>query len=113
MKILASYTDTGVVGLNVKKKSSIIYRYRGNRVECDVEYIGKSSRTFGERFKEYLKGPSPIFDHSNRSQYYIENFSIVGREDQTHMRLIKKSIFIRVNNPSLNENIGKYHLPHI
>ena len=26
---------------------------------------------------------------------------------------IKVSMFIRVNNPSLNRNIGKYHLPHI
>ena len=29
------------------------------------------------------------------------------------MRLIKEAIYIRVNNPSLNRNIGKYHLPHI
>ena len=28
-------------------------------------------------------------------------------------RMIKESMFIRVNNPSLNKNIGKYHLPHI
>ena len=26
---------------------------------------------------------------------------------------IKEAIYIRVNNPSLNRNIGKYHLPHI
>ena len=29
------------------------------------------------------------------------------------MRAIKEAIYIRVNNPSLNRNIGKYHLPHI
>ena len=29
------------------------------------------------------------------------------------MRLIKEAIYIRVNSPSLNKNIGKYHLPHI
>ena len=28
-------------------------------------------------------------------------------------RLVKESMFIRVNNPSLNKNIGKYHLPHV
>ena len=43
----------------------------------------------------------------------IENFSIVGREDQNLIRAIKEAIYIRVNNPSLNRNIGKYHLPHI
>ena len=28
-------------------------------------------------------------------------------------RTIKESIYIRVNNPTLNRNIGKYNLPHI
>ena len=43
----------------------------------------------------------------------INNFSIVGRDEQNLSRLIKESMFIRVNNPSLNKNIGKYHLPHV
>ena len=28
-------------------------------------------------------------------------------------RAIKEAIYIRVNNPILNRNIGKYNLPHI
>ena len=28
-------------------------------------------------------------------------------------RYIKESIFIRVNNPTLNNNIGKFNLPHL
>ena len=53
--------------------------------------------------------------HSNITghQVTIDNFSIVGREDQNLSRAIKEALFIRVNNPSLNRNIGKYHLPHI
>ena len=43
----------------------------------------------------------------------LDNFKIVGREDHNFMRLIKEAIYIRVNNPSLNRNIGKYQLPHI
>ena len=35
------------------KKSGVIYSYKGGRVECEDEYIGESSRTFGERFKEH------------------------------------------------------------
>ena len=31
------------------KKSGVIYSYKCGRVECDEEYIGESSRTFGER----------------------------------------------------------------
>ena len=84
-------------------------------VDCDEEYIGESSRVFGERFKEHQKAPSPIFDHTNITGHNItiENFSIVGREDQNLKRAIKEALFIRVNNPSLNRYIGKFHLPHI
>ena len=100
---------------HITKKSGIIYRFKYNRVDCDDEYIGESSRTFGERYKEHLKAPSPIYDHHNITGHEtsIENFSIVGREDQNLIRAIKEAIYIRVNNPSLNKNIGKYHLPHI
>ena len=41
------------------KQSGVIYRYHCDRVDCDEEYIGESSRTFGERFKEHLKPPLP------------------------------------------------------
>ena len=100
---------------HLTKKSGIIYRYKCDMLECDEEYIGETARTFGERYKEHLKTPSPIYDHYNISGYNItlNNFSIVGREEQNLSRLIKESMFIRVNNPSLNKNIGKYHLPHI
>ena len=100
---------------HITKKSGIIYRFKCNRVDCDDEYIGESSRTFGERFKEHLRIPSPIYDHYNTTGHSttIENFSIVGRKDQNLIRGNKEAIYIRVNNPSLNRNIGKYHLPHI
>ena len=99
----------------ILKKSGVIYRYRCGRVDCKEEYIGESSRTFGERFREYQKAPSPIYGHSNNTghQVTIDNFSIVGREDQNLSRAIKEALYIRVNNPSLNRNIGKHHLPHI
>ena len=97
------------------KKSGVIYRYKCDRVKCDEEYMGEPSRTFGERFKEHQKAPSPIYDHYNISGHMVslDNFSIVGREDQHLMRTTKAVLYIRVNNPSLNRNIGKYHLPHI
>ena len=84
------------------KKSGVIYRYKCDKVECDEEYIGEFSRTFGERFKEHQKAPSPIFDHHNTTGHNIsiENFEIVGREDQNLMRTIKEALYIRVNDPS-------------
>ena len=100
---------------HISKKSGIIYRFKYNRVDCNDEYIWESSRTFGERYKEHLKAPSPIYDHHNITGHEtsIENFSIVGREDQNLIRAIKEAIYIRVDNPSLNRNIGKYQLPQI
>ena len=99
----------------ILKKSGVIYRYKCDRVECDEEYIGESSRTFGERFKGRQKVPSPIYDHYNTTDHNIsiDNVRIVGREDQNLIRTIKEALYIKVNNPSLNRNIGKYHLPHI
>ena len=97
------------------KNSRVIYSYKCGRVICDEEYIGESSRTFGERFKEHQKAPYPIFDHFNTTGHNIsvENFNIVGREDQNLRRAKKEALYIRVNNPFLNRNIGKCHLPHI
>ena len=99
----------------IQKKSGVIYRYKCDRVECDEEYIGEFSRTFGERFTEHQKAPSHIYDHFNTTSHNItlDNFSKVGREDQNLNRAIKEALYIRINNPSLNRNIGKYHLPHI
>ena len=78
-------------------------------------YIGESGRTFAERYKEHMKVPSPIHNHHNTTGHdiSIDNFSFVGRKDQNLPRSIKEAIFIRVNYPSLNRNIGKYQLPHI
>ena len=100
---------------HITKKSGILYRFKCNRMDCDDEYIGESSRTFGERFREHLKTPYPIYDHYNITGHSttIENFSIVGREDQNLIKAIKEALYIKVNIPSLNKNIGKYHLPHI
>ena len=47
----------------VTKKSGVIYWYKCDRIEYEEEYIEKSSRTFGERFKEHLKASSHIYEH--------------------------------------------------
>ena len=56
-----------------------------------------------------------MYDHSNISGHSvtIDNFSMVGREDQNLKRAIKEALYIKSNNPSLKKNIGKYDLPHI
>ena len=68
-----------------------------------LEHLGKIQD------KECLKAPSPIQDQ----QTTIDNFSIVGREGNGFARTIKDSIYVRVNNPTLNKSIGKHNLPHV
>ena len=100
---------------NITSKSSVIYSYTCGEIDCDEEYIGESGRTFAERYKEHLKAPSPIFLHQNSTGHTttLNNFKIIAREDNSLARTIRESIYIRVNNPTLNRNIGKYNLPHI
>ena len=80
-----------------------------------MEYIGETGRNFGERYKEHLRAPSPIFDHFQTTGHNItmDNFSIVGREPQGFTRTIKEAMYIRVNDLPLNRNLGKYQLTHI
>ena len=51
----------------VVSKSGAIYWFQCGDLFCDDEYIGQTSRTFGERYKEHLKDPSPIHQHSNHT----------------------------------------------
>ena len=69
----------------------------------------------GECYREHLKEPSPIHAHSLHTGHQLspDQFNIIGREDQDLSRLIKESAYIRVNNPTLNRNIGKFNLSHI
>ena len=62
-------------------QSDAIYWYQCGDLACDDEYIGESSRTFGERYKEHLKDPSPIHHHNNQTNYPINHnsFKIIGR----------------------------------
>ena len=107
--LVSPRTDTMV------SKSGAIYWFQSGDLSCDDEYIGETPRTFGERYKEHLKDPSPDHQHSNHTGHptHHNNFKIIGREGNSLARNIKESIFIRVNNPTLNKNIDKFNLPHI
>ena len=84
-------------------------------LECDEKYIRESSRSFRERFMEYLQVPSLIYDHGNITGHHtrVDNFSIVVRETQNLTRTIKEAMYIRVNDLPLNKSIGKFQLSHI
>ena len=61
-------------------KSGAIYWFQCCDLTCDNEYIGETSKTFGERFKEHLKDPSPIHHHSNHTGHPTSqnNLQIMG-----------------------------------
>ena len=96
-------------------KSGVIYWFQCGDLTCDGEYIEETSRTFGERFKEHMKEPLPIHNHVSSTGHPTtqDSFQIIGREDHGIARTIKESIYIRVNNPTLNRNIGKLNSHHI
>ena len=96
-------------------ESGAIYWFKCGDLSCDDEYVEETFRTFGERFKEHLKEPSPIHHHSINTGHPTtqDNFQIIGREDHSIARSIKESINIRVNNPTLNRNIAKFNLHYI
>ena len=96
-------------------RSGAIYWFQCGDLTCNDEYIWKNFRTFGERFNEHLKELSPIHHHSINTGLPTtqHNSQIIWREGHSTARTIKESIYIRVNNLTLNRNIGKYNLHHI
>ena len=73
------------------KQSGAIYWYQCGNLGCDDEYIGETSRTFCERYKEHLKAPSAIHHHSSQTGHPTShnNFQIIGREGHNLARNIK------------------------
>ena len=67
----------------MEKKSGAIYWFQCEELACDEEYIGYTSRTLGETFKEHLKDPLPIHHHSNTAGHLTtkEKFQTMGRKD--------------------------------
>ena len=97
------------------QKGSIIYHYKCPHINCPEAYIGESGRALGERVKEHLKAHFPIFHHSTPTGHPLdlENFNIIHKEVHSHSRTIKEAMFIHVNDPTLNRNLGKYQLRHV
>ena len=96
-------------------QSNVIYSCKFKEMDCNEEYLGETSRTLRERYREHLKEPFPKCVHTiwtghNASE---DKFNIPGKEDQGLTRLIKESIYIRVNIPAPNRNIGQFNLGHI
>ena len=77
-------------------KNGAIYWFQCDDLSCDDEYIGETSRTFDERYKEHLKDPSSIHQHSNNTGHSTShnNFQTIGREGHSLAKNIKESILL-------------------
>ena len=96
-------------------KSGIIYHYQCPHINCQEAYIGESGRALRKRVKKPLNAPSPIFHHSSSTGCPMDpdNFNIIHKEVQSNSWTIKEVMFICVNDPTLNRNLGKYQLLHV
>ena len=96
-------------------QTGITYHYQCPQINCPSTYIGESGRSLGERIKGHFKAPSPIQLQSNTTGHPMdpEQFSIVHKEVNNQSRTIKEAMFIWVQDPALNRNLGKSQLLHI
>ena len=77
-------------------QSDAIYWYQCEDLTCDDEYIGETSRTFGKRYKEHLKDPSPIHHHNNQTNHPINhnNFKIIGRKGTIYLGISRNPFLL-------------------
>ena len=96
-------------------QTGIIYYYQCPQINCPSAYIGESGRSLGKRVKEHFKSSSPMCHHTTTTGHPLdpEQCNIVHKEVNSHSRMIKEAMFICMQNPTLNRNLGKYQLPHI
>ena len=93
-------------------QTGIIYHYKCPQINCPSTYIGESGRSLGERVKEPFKAPSPIHLHSTTTGHPMdpEQFSIIHKEVNSQSRTIKETMFIWIQDPTLNRNLSTNYL---
>ena len=95
-------------------QTGVIYKYQCPHINCHSSYIGESGRSLGERIKEHFKAPPYTSTVPPQGHPMDPNqFSIVHKEVNMQSRTIKEAMFICIQDPPLNQNLGKYQLPHI
>ena len=69
----------------------------------------------GRKGQGTFQSPLPIHLYSTTTGHPVdpEQFNIVHQEFNSHSRTIKEAMFICVQDPTLNRNLGKHQLLHI
>ena len=91
---------------------------------CSASYTGKTFRHLKVRVSEH-QGVSPrtgkivkgtlstsVRDHMLECDHIVtwDDFKVLGRESNHWLLEIKESLFIKIDKPSLNKNIGSQEL---
>ena len=92
------------------KKSHVVYHLKC--LDCDADYIGKTSRQLERGFEEHKSGnknediyDSSCFEYEKKYNHKIDydNFKILDRATTDQMVLIKEMLHINKLKPSLNK----------
>ena len=107
-----------------KDKTGIVYlipcQGETNAGACSESYIGETERSLKTRFMEHRRPSSTssevsqhIHIESPGHRVDLESVKILDREPKYFERGVKEAIYIRMNQPSLNKDGGRYKLPKV
>ena len=107
-----------------KDTAGLIYyiRYQGQtqRGQCTESYVGETERSLKTRFLEHRRPSSTSSEvsqhiHIESPDHHVEleEVKILDREQRYFETGVKEAIYIRVNQPSLNKDGGRYKLPRV
>ena len=114
-KLLVSPKDKDPIWV----KQDVIYNIPCSYGSCSSSYIGETGRILEERIKDHVTDQnSAIRKHHLDTQHPLpeptdKDIKILGTEPNAFKRRVKEAIFIKANNPDLNQNVGKFDLPPI
>ena len=88
--------------------------------KCPESYIGETERSLKTRFLEHRR---PSSTSSEVSQHIhlespghsvdLKEVKVLDRDPRYFERGVKEAIYIRVNQPTLNKDGGRYQLPRV
>ena len=88
--------------------------------ECDASYIGETERSLKARFQEHRRPSSTTSEvsrhiHVDQPEHSVDmdKTRILAVEPRWFERGVKEAIYIRLNNPTLNKDGGRYNLPPV
>ena len=100
--------------ISIQLKQKLVYIWSCSEENCNLSYIGKSSRCFENRAKQHNSHvTSAIYKHSiskSHLQATISKFKIIDQDRKQVTREAGKVIHVRINNTAIKHNTGKMYI---